>query len=140
MSILLTLCSSIATIVIIVVTIRLLLKQKSNELSLRIENNSSYQSSLKNKEELKPKEETLQQEGEQSFTDIKSDLKQTFYGKYITFREEKYFTDYYTNLFHEVNNLLKRLETFHVEPSETILKFVSDFENLQWLIKNHNDV
>lgn len=139
MSILLTLCSSIATIVIIVVTIRLLLKQKSNELSLRIENNSSYQSSLKNKEELKPKEETLQQEGEQSFTDIKSDLKQTFYGKYITFREEKYFTDYYTNLFHEVNNLLKRLETFHVEPSETILKFVSDFENLQWLIKNHND-
>jgi len=66
-------------------------------------------------------------------------LEQTFNGQYITFREEKQFTEYYTELFHEVNDFLKRLEIFHVEPSETIVKFVSDFENLQWFIKSHND-
>lgn len=46
--------------------------------------------------------------------------------------------EYYIESFNEVNDFLKRIETFHVEPSETIAKFVSDFENLQWFIKNHN--
>lgn len=49
------------------------------------------------------------------------------------------FTEYYTELFHEVSGFLKRFETFHVEPSEIIAKFVSDFENLQWYIKSHNN-
>lgn len=72
------------------------------------------------------KEETLRQGNELLFKDIESDLEHTFKGQYITFREEWQFTEYYTELFHEVSGFLKRLETFHVEPSETIAKFASD--------------
>ncbi len=134
MVLLLTLGSCIAAIAIVaIVAIRLLLKKKAKELSLRIESNIPFQAIQKNKKE------TLRQENERLFKDIESDLEHTFKGQYITFREEWQFTEYYTELFHEVSGFLKRLETFHAEPSETIAKFVSDFENLQWFIKSHND-
>ena len=134
MVLLLTLSSCIAAIAIVaIVAIRLLLKKKVKELSLRVESITPFQAIQKNKEE------TLRQGNELLFKDIESDLEHTFKGQYITFREEWQFTEYYTELFHEVSGFLKRLETFHVEPSETIAKFASDFENLQWFIKSHND-
>ena len=134
MALLLTLSSCIAAIAIIaIVAIRLLLKKKSKELTLRVESIAPFKATHESREE------TLSQENERFFKDIESDLEQTFNGQYITFREEKLFTEYYTELFHEVNDFLKRLETFHVEPSETITNFVSDFENLQWFIKSHNE-
>lgn len=133
MALLLTLGLCIAAIAIIAIgAIRLLLMKKSKELSLRVAGINSFQSTH-------DREETLRQENESFFKDIESDLEQTFNGQYITFREEKQFTEYYTELFHEVNDFLKRLDTFHVEPAETIAKFVSDFEDLQCLIKSHND-
>lgn len=133
MALLLTLGLCIAAIAIIAIgAIRLLLMKKSKELSLRVTGINSFQSTH-------DREETLRQENESFFKDIESDLEQTFNGQYITFREEKQFTEYYTELFHEVNDFLKRLDTFHVEPAETIAKFVSDFEDLQCLIKSHND-
>ena len=134
MVLLLTLSSCIAAIAIVaIVAIRLLLKKKAKELSLRVESITPFQAIQKDKEE------TLRQGNELLFKDIESDLEHTFKGQYITFREEWQFTEYYTELFHEVSGFLKRLETFHVEPSETIAKFASDFENLQWFIKSHND-
>ena len=134
MVLLLTLSSCIAAIAIVaIVAIRLLLKKKVKELSLRVESITPFQAIQKNKEE------TLRQGNELLFKDIESDLEHTFKGQYITFREEWQFTEYYTELFHEVSGFLKRLETFHVELSETIAKFASDFENLQWFIKSHND-
>ncbi len=134
MIILLTLSLFVAAIAIVaIVAIRLLLKKKSNELSLRVVGIIPFQSAHESNEE------TLRQENECFFKDIESDLEQTFKSQYIAFREEKQFTEYYTELFHEVKDFLKRLETFHVEPSETIVKFVSDFENLRWFIKSHND-
>ena len=134
MVLLLTLSSCIAAIAIVaIVAIRLLLKKKVKELSLRVESITPFQAIQKNKEE------TLRQGNELLFKDIESDLEHTFKGQYITFREEWQFTEYYTELFHEVSGFLKRLETFHVEPSETIAKFAFDFENLQWFIKSHND-
>lgn len=134
MALLLTLGSCIAAIAIVaIVAIRLLLKKTSKELTLRVESIAPFAATHESREE------TLSQENECFFKDIESDLEQTFNGQYITFREEKQFTEYYTGVFHEVNVFLKRLETFHVEPSETIVKFVSDFENLQRFIKSHND-
>ena len=113
MVLLLTLSSCIAAIAIVaIVAIRLLLKKKAKELSLRVESITPFQAIQKNKEE------TLRQGNELLFKDIESDLEHTFKGQYITFREEWQFTEYYTELFHEVSGFLKRLETFHVEPSE----------------------
>ena len=134
MALLLTFGLCIAAIAIVgIVAIRLLLKKKSKELTLQVESITPFQAAHKSRDEI------LKQEHDRFFKDIESDLEQTFNGQYITYREEKQFTEYYTELFHEVNDFLKRLETFHVEPSETIIKFVSDFENLQWFIKSHND-
>ncbi|MDE6454216.1 MAG: UvrD-helicase domain-containing protein [Muribaculaceae bacterium] len=134
MALLLTLGLCIAAIAVIaIVAIRLLLKKKSNDLSLQVVSIVPFQFAHESNEE------TLKQENERFFKDIESDLKRTFNGQYITSREEKQFTEYYTESFHEVNDFLKRLETFHVKPSETIAKFVSDFENLRWFIKSHND-
>lgn len=134
MAILLTLGSCIAAIAIVaIVAIRLLLKKKSKEVSLWIESTAPFQSTLNNWEE------AHRQEDECLFNDIESDLEQTFKGRYITFREERQFTEYYTELFHRVSNFLKRLDTFHVESPDIIAKFVSDFENLQWFVKSHND-
>lgn len=128
----LTLGSCIAAIVAIV-AIRLLLKKKAKELSLRIESITPFQVTQKNKEE------TLRQGNDRLFKNIESDLEHTFKDHYITFREKWQFMEYYTELFHKVSVFLKRIETFHVELSETIAKFGSDFENLQWFIKSHND-
>lgn len=134
MALLLTFGLCIAAIAIVgIVAIRLLLKKKSKELTLQVESITPFQAAHKSRNEI------LKQEHDRFFKDIESDLEQTFNGQYITYREEKQFTEYYTELFHEVNDFFKRLETFHVEPSETIIKFVSDFENLQWFIKSHND-
>lgn len=134
MALLLTFGLCIAAIAIVgIVAIRLLLKKKSKELTLQVESITPFQAAHKSRDEI------LKQEHDRFFKDIETDLEQTFNGQYITYREEKQFTEYYTELFHEVNDFLKRLETFHVEPSETIIKFVSDFENLQWFIKSHND-
>lgn len=130
MSPLLSLVSCIIAIAIVaVVVMRLLLKKKSNELSSLIESITPFQTT----------KEAPRQNLESIFTDIESDLEQSFNGRYITFREARQFTEYYTELFHEVCSVLKRLATFHVEPSYTTEKFVSDFENLQRLIKTHND-
>lgn len=134
MALLLTLGLGIATITIVaMVAIHLLLKKRLKELSLQVESTAPFQTTYEGREE------TLSQENERLFKDIESDLEQTFNRRYITFREERLFTEYYTELFHEVNSLLKRLETFHIEPSKPISKFVSDFENIQWFVKSHND-
>lgn len=109
-----------------------IIKKKSKELTLRIKSITPFQANQESSER------TLRRENDSFFQDIESDLEQAFNGRYITFREGKQFMEYYIESFNEVNDFLKRIETFHVEPSETITKFVSDFENLQWFIKNHN--
>ena len=122
-----------ASAIIAIAAIRLLLKKKSKELSLRIDGITPFQSTHESREE------SLRQANKRFFKDIESDLEHSFNGLFITFHEAKQFTDYYSYIFDEVSRFLKRLETFRVDPSETIAKFVSDFENIQWLINNHND-
>ena len=134
MTLSLTLGSCIAAIAIVaIVAIRLLLKKKSKEFSLQVESVTYFQTTHINKAE------SLRQENERLFKDIESDLEQTFNGQYITFREESQFTDYYTELFHEASCLLKWFKIFHIEPSDIIAKFVSDFGRIHSLVKSHND-
>lgn len=124
-----------ALAIIIILAIRLLLKKKSHELSLRLEGITPFQASV-----LQEGEEEIQKEGnEHFFSDIEADLERSFAGKFITFREAEQFTDYYIEMFREVSKCLKLVETFHVEPSEIITKFAFDFENLQWHVKSHNE-
>lgn len=63
-------------------------------MSLRVVGIIPFQSAYESNEE------TLRQESKRFFKDIESDLEHTFNGQYITSREEKQFTEYYTELFH----------------------------------------
>ena len=134
MALLLSLSSGIVAIAIIaIVAIRLLLKKKQKVLSLRVKNVIPFQITHERRGE------TLRHGNECFFIDILSDLEQTFNGQYITFREEKQFTEYYVKMFHEVNGLLKWLRTFHIDPAIAIVNFASDFKNISNLIKCHNE-
>ena len=125
---------SIATVIgIVIVAIRLFLKKKSNELSERIATITPY----KDRQESREKE--LKQSDESFFIDIETDLRNSFKEHIVSSSEEEQFTKYYIEFFHEVNSLLKSLETFHIEPSETISKFTHDFGNIHSIVKRHNE-
>ena len=130
----LVLVLSIATIIsAVVVAIRLLLKKKSNELSERIATITPYRDIQEHREK------ELSQSNKSFFIDIETDLRNSFNGRIISSSEEEQFTKYYTGFFHEVNSLLKSLEAFHIEPSETISKFTHDFGNIHSIVKRHNE-
>ena len=130
----LVLVLSIATIIsAVVVAIRLLLKKKSNELSERIATITPYRDIQEHREK------ELRQSNKSFFIDIETDLRNSFNGHIISSSEEEHFTKYYTGFFHEVNSLLKSLEAFHIEPSETISKFTHDFGNIHLIVKRHNE-
>ena len=130
----LVLILSIATVIgIIIVAIRLLLKKRSNELSERIATITPY------KDIQESREKELKQSNESFFIDIETDLRNSFNGHIISSSEEEQFTKYYIEFFHEVNSLLKSLEAFHIEPSETISKFTHDFGNIHSIVKRHNE-
>ena len=123
----------IAISLVVIVTVRIRLKNKSKELSERIANITPY------KDIRESREKELKQDNETFFIDIETDLRNSFYEHIISSSEEKQITKYYAELFHEACNLLKSLEVFHIEPSETISKFTRDFGNIHSFVKRHNE-
>ena len=119
--------------IIVTVIVRMCLKSKSKGLSERIATITPYRDIQENREK------ELSQSNKSFFIDIETDLRNSFNGHIISSSEEEYFTKYYTEFFHEVNSLLKSLETFHIEPSETISKFTHDFGNIHSIVKKHNE-
>ena len=128
----LTICI-IAISLVVIVLVRIRLKHKSKELSERIATITSYRDIQEHREK------ELSQSNKSFFIDIETDLRNSFNGYIISSSEEEQFTKYYTGFFHEVNSLLKSLEAFHIEPSETISKFTHDFGNIHSIVKRHNE-
>ena len=65
-------------------------------------------------------------------------METSFENHYITFRQEKEFTCYYAGYYNEAKRLVPQLRRFGVEPSETVLKLLRDFENIGKLVRIHN--
>ena len=97
---------------------RLSLKKKSNELAVRIR-------AIKT--------------GKEAFIDIETDVKNNFNKHIISHSEEKQFTDYYSDIFHDADSLLKRLDKFHINPPAIIAKFTHDFKCIHSIIIRHNE-
>lgn len=123
----------IAISLVVIVIARIRLKNKSKELSERIATITSYRDIQEHREK------ELSQSNKSFFIDIETDLRNSFNGHVISSSEEEQFTKYYTGFFHEVNSLLKSLEAFHIEPSETISKFTHDFGNIHSIVTKHNE-
>ncbi len=111
------------------------LKNKSKELSEKLNHISSYS----NKSNYEQARERLSALNNGAFIDIPSDLNSTFSGKIISATQEKDFVNHYKPHFQEAYSLVKKLETFNITPSETIFKFISDFGAINRLVKQHNE-
>lgn len=111
------------------------LKNKSKELSERLNHISSYS----NKSNYEQARERLSALNNGAFIDIPSDLNSTFSGKIISATQEKDFVNHYKPHFQEAYSLVKKLEAFNITPSETIFKFISDFGAINRLVKQHNE-
>ena len=126
----------IITISICYITItRTRLKNKSKELSEKLNHISSYS----NKSNYEQARERLSALNNGAFIDIPSDLNSTFSGKIISATQEKDFVNHYKPHFQEAYSLVKKLEAFNITPSETISKFISDFGAINRLVKQHNE-
>lgn len=125
---------SIATIAFTtIIAIRLWSQKKSQELSKRIETIVPYHDTQENNKH------RLKDDNEYFFINIETDLELTFRDHIITFQKEEQFTNHYKEIFHEAHILKKRLEAFELEPSDVIVRFVHDFENIHSLVKKHNE-
>ncbi len=125
----------IAISVIAIVTIRIHLKNKSKDLSEKLSHISSY-SDKSNYEQAK---ERLSALNNGAFIDIPTDLNNEFHGKIISTTQEIDFTNHYNSYFQEAYSLTKKLEAFHITPSETISKLIRDFGNINKIVKQHNE-
>ena len=111
------------------------LKNKSKELSEKLNHISSYS----NKSNYEQARERLSALNNGAFIDIPSDLNSTFSGKIMSATQEKDFVNHYKPHFQEAYSLVKKLEAFNITPSETIFKFISDFGAINRLVKQHNE-
>ena len=111
------------------------LKNKSKELSEKLNHISSYS----NKSNYEQARERLSALNNEAFIDIPTDLNRTFSGKIISATQEKDFVNHYKPHFQEAYSLVKKLEAFNITPSETISKFISDFGAINRLVKQHNE-
>lgn len=127
--------SLVAISVIAVVTTRTRLKNKSKELSEKLNHISSYS----NKSNYEQARERLSALNNGAFIDIPSDLNSSFSGKIISATQEKDFVNHYRAHFQEAHSLVKKLEAFNLTPSEIISKFVNDFGAINRLVKQHNE-
>ena len=111
------------------------LKNKSKELSEKLNHISSYS----NKSNYEQARERLSALNNGAFIDIPSDLNSTFSGKIISATQEKDFVNHYKPHFQEAYSLVKKLEAFNITPSETIFNFISDIGAINRLVKQHNE-
>ena len=111
------------------------LKNKSKELSEKLNHISSYS----NKSNYEQARERLSALNNGAFIDIPSDLNSTFSGKIISATQEKDFVNHYKPHFQEAYSLVKKLEAFNITPSENISKFIIDFVAINKLVKQHNE-
>ncbi len=127
-------CIIAISICYIVIT-RTRLKNKSKELSEKLNHISSYG----NKSNYEQAKERLLVLNNEAFIDIPTDLNSTFSGRVISATQEKDFANHYKPHFQKSYSLVKKLKSFNITPSETISKFINDFGAINKLVKQHNE-
>ncbi len=73
------------------------------------------------------------------FSDLYSLLEFNFAGRFITGSEEEGFKKFYSDINEEACSLLEKLEKFHIEPSDKIVKFAEDYGTIHRYILKHNE-
>ncbi|MEE1094107.1 MAG: UvrD-helicase domain-containing protein [Bacteroidales bacterium] len=121
--------------IVVISIIRKLLKGKSKELSEQIRELPSYDYKVYYEKE----KDRLSILNNRVFVDIPTEIKSAFCNNIISSMQEKDFVNHYTSLFQDACSLLKKLEIFNINPSESIYKFVNDYKLIDKLVKQHNE-
>ena len=125
----------IAIFIGVIALVRKCLTSKSNKLSARLNQISSYGE----KSNYERSRERLSALKESVIIDIPTDLINSFNGKIISITQEQDFVNHYKVHFQEAYSLLKKLEAFNITPPETMSKFINDFGKINKLVKQHNE-
>jgi len=72
-------------------------------------------------------------------TNIVFDIETSFPNHIIIAEEEQSFSKKYENVFNESSSLISKLNFFHVTPTERLIKFVEEFENIHDIVIKHNE-
>lgn len=123
----------IAVPVVITVAVRKKLLGKSEKLAEELNGIPPY-NDIYNREQAK---EDLP--GLDVGVDIPADLSDCFRDEIISATQKRDFSNHYASHYVKARSLLRKLRTFNVAPAETILKLVEDFENIDNLVKRHNE-
>lgn len=123
----------IVVIALVVITIiRIQLKNRVVKLTEKIKNIHSDYDRINNCKLLIPQE---------PFYDIRTDLDSVFRGNIISATQKREFIDFYVEYYQEAKSLAENLETYKIyDLSDDILGFISDFENIEAIVKYHNDI
>lgn len=73
------------------------------------------------------------------FDDIEGVLEGLFNDCYVSGSDEESFIDRFADVFNEAYSLRRRLEKFHVMPSDRLEKLISDYCSIHDLVKRHNE-
>lgn len=125
----------IAISIAAIVMERTRLKNKLQKLSEKLNYISLYQDKSSNENH---SEKSIKLRND-IFVDIPTDLNIVYNGKIISTTHGIGFVSYYKPYYQEALLLAKKLKTFKIVPSETISNLIRDFEQINILIKRHNE-
>lgn len=110
-------------------------KKQSERLDDEISNMPAYQ----NPNSYDTAKERLELERNKSFDDLEEILEHSFIDHIITGTEEEAFVNHFCDIFNEVYSLNRKLQAFHLEPTERMIKLIDDFGSVHRLVKQHNE-
>lgn len=119
-----------AVALVTVLFFNITLKRKLAETSSEIESISSYYCIKQYPDN------GLSRNNNIYFTDFESDLNLCFNGKYISFREIQLYSEYYSPIFNRLLSFLRQHKMFHIAPTQPVIHFVEDFQNIPNIVKN----
>ena len=122
-------------IIILLMSIRKKYKQQLERQDEEISNMPAYQ----NPNSYDTARERLELERNRTFDDIEEILEHSFEDHIITGTEEEAFTNCFCDIFNETYSLNRKLEIFHIEPTERMRKLIDDFSSIHRLVKQHNE-
>lgn len=109
--------------------------QQSAKLDIEISNIPAYH----NPNSYETAKERLELEQNRSFDNLEAILEHSFKDHIISETEKEDFTNQYGDIFNEAYSLKRKLDFFHLQPAESIVKLIDDYGSIHRLVKNHNE-
>lgn len=122
-------------IIILLVSMRNMYKKQSERLDVELSNLPGFQ----NPNSYDTAKERLELERNKTFDDLEEILEHSFIDHIITGTEEEAFVNQFSDIYNEAYSLNRKLQAFHLGPTERMIKLIDDFGSVHRLVKQHNE-